>query len=243
MLEPRRGSCSSSEAAHRTAPGGDPMDVLAGSAMTAAVGPVVDGELLPHGTVDALAAGIGADKPLVLGTVDDEFSMILDGAKGKLRWVPPGSCSGRSDRWSRAHGLPRGERRRAASAAPRQWSAGTSPTGCSDPRPARRRGPRRRPDLAYRFSWRHRGSAAPRTASMCRSSSTASTPTTSTRSPARRRRTCSPTRCTVTPSHSCGTAIPAGRGSRMPRATPGSTMCSSTVAADGYASVRPLLAD
>ncbi len=53
-------------------------------------GPEVDGDLLPVPTVDALAAGIGADKPLVLGTTDDEFTMVTDSAAGKLRFVPPG---------------------------------------------------------------------------------------------------------------------------------------------------------
>ncbi|MFS0713941.1 carboxylesterase family protein [Microbacterium sp. 2P01SA-2] len=53
-------------------------------------GPVVDGVLIPRPTLDALAAGVGADKPLVLGTTDDEFTMITDGlATSPLRFVPP----------------------------------------------------------------------------------------------------------------------------------------------------------
>ncbi|GAD33990.1 carboxylesterase type B [Microbacterium sp. TS-1] len=52
-------------------------------------GPVVDGELIPRPTLDALAAGVGADKSLVLGTTDDEFTMITDGVAGPLRLVPP----------------------------------------------------------------------------------------------------------------------------------------------------------
>ncbi|GAA1979405.1 carboxylesterase family protein [Isoptericola halotolerans] len=55
----------------------------------ATLGPVVDGELLLRPTVASLRAGAGADKPLVLGTADDEFSMVLDGAARALRWVPP----------------------------------------------------------------------------------------------------------------------------------------------------------
>ena len=51
-------------------------------------GPVIDGELIRRGTVEALAAGIGADKPLLLGATDDEFAMILDGSRDKLRFVP-----------------------------------------------------------------------------------------------------------------------------------------------------------
>ncbi|MCR2800113.1 carboxylesterase family protein [Microbacterium sp. zg-Y818] len=51
-------------------------------------GPLVDGDLLTMPTVDALAAGIGADKPLMLGTTDDEFTMVTDGLRGVLRLVP-----------------------------------------------------------------------------------------------------------------------------------------------------------
>lgn len=54
-----------------------------------ALGPVVDGELVLGPTVSSLRDGVGAGKPLVLGTADDEFSMLLDGARRALRWVPP----------------------------------------------------------------------------------------------------------------------------------------------------------
>ncbi len=74
-----------------TAPpeGGNPLDGLRtfiDGGLT--LGPVIDGDLIPMKTVDAIQAGIGADKPLVLGATDDEFSMILSEAKGKLRWIP-----------------------------------------------------------------------------------------------------------------------------------------------------------
>lgn len=52
------------------------------------LGPTVDGDLLPRSTREALRAGVGADKPLVLGATDDEFTMVLSGAEKKLRWVP-----------------------------------------------------------------------------------------------------------------------------------------------------------
>ncbi|MDQ0894347.1 carboxylesterase/lipase family protein [Agromyces ramosus] len=61
-----------------------------------ALGPVVDGELVTMATVDAIAAGIGADKPLVLGTADDEFSMVFDRARGKLRFVPASFLLGKA---------------------------------------------------------------------------------------------------------------------------------------------------
>ncbi|WP_256728899.1 carboxylesterase/lipase family protein [Microbacterium oleivorans] len=51
-------------------------------------GPVVDGDLVPRPTLDAIAGGVGADKQLVLGTTDDEFTMITDGLADRLRAVP-----------------------------------------------------------------------------------------------------------------------------------------------------------
>lgn len=53
-------------------------------------GPVIDGELIPQPTVQSLAAGVGSDKPLLLGAADDEFTMIFDSAPKALRWVPVG---------------------------------------------------------------------------------------------------------------------------------------------------------
>jgi para-nitrobenzyl esterase len=53
-----------------------------------ALGPMIDGVLIVRPTLDSLQRGIGADKPLTLGAADDEFSMALDGAKNKLRFIP-----------------------------------------------------------------------------------------------------------------------------------------------------------
>ncbi|WP_159794835.1 carboxylesterase/lipase family protein [Puerhibacterium puerhi] len=50
--------------------------------------PVVDGDLLPQPTLDALAAGVGAEVPLVLGATDDEFAMVFDDARPFLRLLP-----------------------------------------------------------------------------------------------------------------------------------------------------------
>nr|WP_051120844.1 carboxylesterase family protein [Microbacterium sp. oral taxon 186] len=69
-----------------------------------ALGPEIDGELLPRATGASFAAGVGADKPLVLGTADDEFTMIFAGAPRALRWVPASIVLGRL-------GLERGRRR------------------------------------------------------------------------------------------------------------------------------------
>ena len=51
-------------------------------------GPVVDGELVKSPVVDSLRDGIGADKPLMLGSTDDEFTMVADRERGKLRLIP-----------------------------------------------------------------------------------------------------------------------------------------------------------
>lgn len=54
------------------------------------VGPCVDGELIVRPTNESLRAGIGADKPLVIGAADDEFTMMLSGHARALRGVPRG---------------------------------------------------------------------------------------------------------------------------------------------------------
>jgi len=51
-------------------------------------GPMVDGELIERPTVDSLASGIGADKPLLLGATDDEFTMVAERERGKVRMIP-----------------------------------------------------------------------------------------------------------------------------------------------------------
>lgn len=59
------------------------------------LGPAVDGDLIPRPTQDSLRAGVGADKPLVMGTTDDEFSMAVGDAAKFLRWVPTGMLLGK----------------------------------------------------------------------------------------------------------------------------------------------------
>ena len=51
------------------------------------LGPVVDGELIPRPTLESVRTGTGADKPVVIGANDDEFTMITMGSK-ILRFVP-----------------------------------------------------------------------------------------------------------------------------------------------------------
>ncbi|QGH70181.1 carboxylesterase/lipase family protein [Pseudactinotalea sp. HY158] len=52
------------------------------------IGPMVDGDLLPAPTLDSIRAGVGADKPLVLGTTDDEFLGAVAPLARRLRWAP-----------------------------------------------------------------------------------------------------------------------------------------------------------
>ena len=59
------------------------------------LGPAIDGDLIPRSTRESLRAGVGADKPLVMGTTDDEFSMAMGDAAKVLRWVPKGMLLGR----------------------------------------------------------------------------------------------------------------------------------------------------
>lgn len=73
----------------------DPKAVGAMLAAGLSLGPEIDGELLLQPTGASLASGVGGDKPLVLGTVDDEFTMVLAGAERSLRWVPKALVLGR----------------------------------------------------------------------------------------------------------------------------------------------------
>lgn len=141
------------------------------------LGPTIDGDLIVRPTLESLRAGVGADKPLVLGAADDEFSMALAGQEQKLRWIPLRFLLGRI-------GLT-GDARRATSrrtptpspAGTRPCSAATSPTGssrppsCAPPTPGRAR-----PRGCTATPTPDRRSGRPCTALTCRSGSTASTP-------------------------------------------------------------------
>ena len=49
-----------------------------------ALGPVVDGEVVPVATLEAYRSGVGRDVPLVLGATDDEFSLLIHGSREPL---------------------------------------------------------------------------------------------------------------------------------------------------------------
>ncbi|MGO2520844.1 MAG: carboxylesterase/lipase family protein [Microbacterium sp.] len=63
------------------------IDLLAGGLPW---GPMIDGDLIAQPTVEALRAGIGGDKPLLLGAADDEFTMVAVKEGAKARMIPAG---------------------------------------------------------------------------------------------------------------------------------------------------------
>jgi para-nitrobenzyl esterase len=52
------------------------------------LGPTIDGELILRPTNESFTAGVGSDKPMVLGATDDEFSMVFFADAKKMRWIP-----------------------------------------------------------------------------------------------------------------------------------------------------------
>jgi para-nitrobenzyl esterase len=82
-------------------------------------GPEVDGDLIPVPVLDALAAGDGADVPLVVGATDDEFTMTTDRFRRLLALVPAGLALGRL-------GMPRAARRAYLNANAQQRRKGTA---------------------------------------------------------------------------------------------------------------------
>ncbi len=120
------------------------------------LGPMVDGELIPRATVASLAAGVGGDKPLVLGTTDDEFTMVTDGAKKKMRLVPAGIALGALG----LHGPARREYLAANRDVHKKGTAAVAGRFATDrifrslvPRVAAARAKGPAPTWAYRFSW------------------------------------------------------------------------------------------
>lgn len=119
------------------------------------LGPVVDGELIAQSTLESIREGVGADKPLLIGSNDDEFSMMFSRLKNKLKWIPAGFLLGRV-------GLKGAKRSAYLAANPDVTAQGTAAVMgryLSDsmfrtvvPRICTARG--EAPTWAYRFSWR-----------------------------------------------------------------------------------------
>ena len=84
-----------------------------------ALGPAIDGELITRARRSRrCAAGVGADKPLVLGATDDEFSMALADCEEQAPLDPPPAAARQEER---AHPrptarVPRRQHRRADAA-------------------------------------------------------------------------------------------------------------------------------
>jgi para-nitrobenzyl esterase len=58
-------------------------------------GPAIDGDLLTQPTLASIAAGVGADKALVIGATDDEFTMLTDQTPALAKLVPASLALGR----------------------------------------------------------------------------------------------------------------------------------------------------
>ncbi len=72
-----------------TRPGPRSLRVLADEGLP--LGPVVDGDLIRRPTRASFRRGVGADKPLVIGATDDEFTMATS-AMGSVRRIIPASA-------------------------------------------------------------------------------------------------------------------------------------------------------
>ncbi|MBS1697181.1 MAG: carboxylesterase/lipase family protein, partial [Actinobacteria bacterium] len=72
--------------------GGDMGDIIENGLP---LGPVVDGDLILRPTPESLRAGVGSEKPLVLGATDDEFSMATADAGRAMAFVPTGMLLGK----------------------------------------------------------------------------------------------------------------------------------------------------
>lgn len=55
-----------------------------------ALGPTIDGDLIPRPTLESLAAGEKSDVPLLINAADDEFGMVFAEAPGFLNVLPAG---------------------------------------------------------------------------------------------------------------------------------------------------------
>ena len=91
-------------------------------------GPVVDGDLIPLATVDAVLAGIGADKALMLGSTDHEFNFAMNDLTDELAGEDAAEMLGRLGVAAPAAAP---TPRRTTSSAPPRCSASSPPTGPS----------------------------------------------------------------------------------------------------------------
>lgn len=63
---------------------------LTGDAELSAWAPFVDGDLVPYGMEQALEKGVGADKPLIVGSTAAEFEIVSTMLPAPLDWLPRG---------------------------------------------------------------------------------------------------------------------------------------------------------
>lgn len=76
-----------------------------------ALAPHVDGDLIPHTVSEGLAAGVGADKPLLIGATRDEFLHLVDAFEPLVQHADPVALL-------EANGLPAAAARATAACAP-----------------------------------------------------------------------------------------------------------------------------
>ena len=68
--------------------GTGPLEQVKGMLAGSRSGPMLDGDLVPRPVAASLALGVGADKPLVLGATDEEFSGAFAPMRDLLRFLP-----------------------------------------------------------------------------------------------------------------------------------------------------------
>ncbi len=84
------------QAAAASPPSAKPLDVVVDLLKTGTPwGPMIDGNMIPRPTLESLEIGIGADKPVLLGAADDEFTPTTDPLRARLRLVPAGLALGK----------------------------------------------------------------------------------------------------------------------------------------------------
>ncbi len=76
-------------------PKGMPLKALQSLATDGLIlGPVMDGVLITQPTIDSIRSGVGSHIPLVIGSADDEFSMIFAMMKKIVKFIPTGFLLG-----------------------------------------------------------------------------------------------------------------------------------------------------
>ncbi len=190
--------------------------------------PVVDGEVLPKLPIRSIEGGAGADVNVLIGANTDE-NLLFMAPSGALGVIDADMLTGAAMGYGLGTEALAIYPRTVPMRLPGKCSPRSPPTGCSGSPPFDSPRPGPRPPATPTSTSSH--GAAPRatassarvTPSRSRSRSTRSTPRRRPGSPARPRRSCSPTRCTGRGCDSSPTATPAGTNTARPARRCGST--------------------